>query len=62
MFSNLLSSIEGVEVYAIIALLIFTALFAAVIIFVLKVDKAYITKMENLPLENDTETLTNNER
>ena len=61
MFSNLLSSIDGVAVFAIIALFIFVGLFVGAVIFVMKVDKAYISKMENLPLEKDNDALTNHE-
>lgn len=53
MFSNYLSSIEGVSVYAIISLIIFVAFFIGVTIWVINADKNYLTHMENLPLEND---------
>ena len=55
MFKNYLQAIDGVEVYAIISMLIFVLFFIAIIIWLIKVDKLYIKKMEELPLEKDDE-------
>lgn len=55
MFSNNLSSIEGISVYPIIALIIFFAFFTGVIIWVSRMKKNYVNKMGNLPLENEIE-------
>lgn len=56
MFSNNLSSIEDVSIFAIIGLVIFFALFIWIILSTLKADKKYIERMENLPLEDDENT------
>lgn len=61
MFSNILGTMEGAAIYAVIGLIIFTAFFVGVIIWVVTVDKKYISKMENLPLENENEVLNNTE-
>jgi len=53
MFSKYLSSIEGVSIYPIVALILFFSFFIGAIIWVSRIDKNYITVMENLPLEND---------
>ncbi|MBU1095717.1 MAG: CcoQ/FixQ family Cbb3-type cytochrome c oxidase assembly chaperone [Ignavibacteriae bacterium HGW-Ignavibacteriae-2] len=58
MFSNNLSSIEGVSVYAIISLIIFVTFFIGITIWVIKADKNYLNHMENLPLENDNQDIT----
>ena len=55
MFSKYLSSIDGVSVYAITGLILFVTIFVGVSIWVLRANKEYIKKMENLPLENDIE-------
>jgi cytochrome c oxidase cbb3-type subunit IV len=51
MYKNVLQSIEGVEIYPIISLLVFVVFFAGLLVWVLRVDKSYIKEMELLPLE-----------
>jgi hypothetical protein len=55
MFSNYLTSIKDVEIFPVISLIIFFAVFVFVLIKVIRMDKNYIKKMGNLPLENDDE-------
>lgn len=55
MFSNYLASIKDVEIFPVISLMIFFAIFVFVLIKVIRMDKTYINKMGNLPLENDDE-------
>jgi cytochrome c oxidase cbb3-type subunit IV len=52
LYKELLQSIEGIEVYPIISLLIFLALFAGVVIWIIKLDKKYIKEVGALPLDN----------
>ncbi|HEY7751450.1 MAG TPA: cbb3-type cytochrome c oxidase subunit 3 [Ignavibacteriaceae bacterium] len=51
MFKDYLQSIEGVEIYAIISMIIFIIFFIGIVIWMIKVDKKYIKKMRELPLE-----------
>lgn len=60
MYKDILQSIEGVSVYPIISLIVFVLFFAAIIIWMIKVDKNYIKKMENLPFDNLEENNFNN--
>ena len=60
MIKDYLQGINGVEIYPIISLIVFIVFFAAIIIWLLKVDKKYIKKMKNLPLEKDEELNINN--
>lgn len=53
MFSNYLSSIKDIEIFPIIALILFFGIFVGLIIWVFKMDKNYINKMRNLPLEEN---------
>lgn len=55
-FINYLQSISGVAIYPLISLLIFFLFFTLLTIWVIKVDKEYISMLENLPMseENDT--------
>ena len=60
MYKELLQSIEGIEVYPIISLIVFVLFFAIILLWMFKVDKNYIKKMENLPLDKDEEINFNN--
>lgn len=59
MYKNVLEGINGVDIYPVISLVIFFLFFLGVLIWVLKVDKSYISKMGNLPLER---TIVNNHK
>ncbi|MDB5274559.1 MAG: hypothetical protein JWO58_2926 [Chitinophagaceae bacterium] len=56
-----ISSIGHIEIYPIISFLIFFLFFLGMLIWVLKSDKKFITKMQNLPLEDHTETVHEHE-
>lgn len=55
MYKELLQSIEGIEIYPLISLFIFLALFIGVVIWIVKLDKGYVKEMETLPLGNEEE-------
>ncbi|MEW6062098.1 MAG: CcoQ/FixQ family Cbb3-type cytochrome c oxidase assembly chaperone [Bacteroidota bacterium] len=55
MISNILSSIDGIAVYPVISLLIFLPFFVAVTIWIFKLDKQYLKRMSELPLDADQE-------
>jgi len=48
-----LESIEGVEIYPIIGLIIFFTFFTLMLVHTLKLDKASINTYKNIPLENE---------
>jgi len=50
-----LEGIENVEVYPIIALLIFVLFFTGLLIYVFKSDHKYINMMKQMPLDLDEE-------
>ncbi|MBK7500898.1 MAG: cbb3-type cytochrome c oxidase subunit 3 [Ignavibacteriales bacterium] len=60
MYKEILQSIEGVSIYPIISLVVFVLFFAIILIWMFKVDKNYIKKMENLPFEKEEENNFNN--
>ena len=60
MYKEILQSIEGITIYPIISLVVFVLFFAVILIWMLKVDKNYIKKMENLPFEKEEENNFNN--
>ena len=53
MLSEHISRIDGIVVYPIISLIVFSILFVATIVWVIRLDKKYLTRMENLPLDSD---------
>ncbi|HSL89071.1 MAG TPA: hypothetical protein VK870_07205 [Ignavibacteriaceae bacterium] len=55
MIRDVLQSVEGISLYPIISMIIFVLFFAILIIWMIKVDKNYIKKMSNLPLEKEDE-------
>jgi len=59
MFKEVLQSIEGVEIYTIISMIIFILFFIGMIIWLFKVDKKYIKEMSELPLDNNNNDFSN---
>jgi len=53
MFRNILNSIDGVSVYPIFSLIVFTVFFTALGFWVFKADKSYVKHMENLPFDKE---------
>jgi len=53
MFSNYLSSIEGISVFPVISMLIFLSVFIFLGIWIFRIDKSYLKQMENLPLDSE---------
>jgi len=51
MIRNYLQSIEGVEIYPLISLVVFILFFVIMFIWIIRVDKNYIKEMEELPLD-----------
>ena len=52
MFKNYFEGIENIEVWPIISLIIFFVYFVAMTIWIFKLDKRFIKKMENMPLDD----------
>lgn len=53
MYKEILQSIEGIEIYPIISLIVFILFFIVVTIRLVRMDKSYINKMKKLPLNNE---------
>ncbi len=53
MFRDVLSAIEGIAVRPTLALLIFVALFVAMLIWVIRLSREYIENAKNIPLNED---------
>lgn len=48
-----LTSIDGIEIYPIISLVIFVAFFVGVIVYLVKTDKKKINELKQMPLDED---------
>lgn len=59
MFKEVLQSIEGVEFYTIVSMIIFILFFIGMIIWLFKVDKKYIKTMSELPLKKNNNEFSN---
>ena len=53
MIKDVLRSIEGVEIYPVISLLIFIIFFTSMIIWVFRLDEKLLESLKRLPLENN---------
>lgn len=59
MFKEVLQSIEGVEFFTIVSMLILILFFIGMIIWLFKVDKKYIKHMSELPLNEENNKVSN---
>lgn len=53
MFNRIFENIEGIEIYPLISLVIFFLFFLGVAVWIIKMNKSYVRKMEMLPLDED---------
>lgn len=53
MYKEILRSIENIEIYPILSLILFLLFFVGMFIWVVKTPKAHIEHMESLPLDDD---------
>ena len=51
--SHNMTGIDGIEIFPILSLLIFTLFFAFVITYVIKMSKAQVEEVSSIPLEDD---------
>lgn len=56
MFKHYFELVEGVAIWPVISLIIFFSFFILLILWVVTVDKNYIIKMKNLPMEDSEVT------
>jgi len=61
MFSQNLSSIDGVSIFPIISLVLFFVMFSGVLYWVLKKDKSYMESLASMPLQDNNEIEFNEE-
>ncbi len=53
MYKEVLQSIKGADVFAIVSLFLFIFFFLVVVVRLIKMDKNYIKKMAHLPLDSE---------
>jgi cytochrome c oxidase cbb3-type subunit 4 len=52
-----MESISGIEIYPLISLVIFFVFFVALFYWVITAKKDYITKVSNIPLDNQNDSI-----
>jgi cytochrome c oxidase cbb3-type subunit IV len=52
-YKNVLQTIQNVEIYPVISLVIFVLVFGAMLVWALRAKKEYLSAMANLPLDSD---------
>ncbi|MCU0447582.1 MAG: CcoQ/FixQ family Cbb3-type cytochrome c oxidase assembly chaperone [Microscillaceae bacterium] len=55
MFKHYFALIDGVAIYPIISMILFLTFFVSLLIWVFSLSKKYVHKMENMPLELDSD-------
>ena len=62
MKKEILSSIENIEIYPLISLIIFFLFFVGMFWWVVRVDKSYVNYMKEMPLVDDLQKEIHNEK
>lgn len=52
---SILSAIEGVSIFPIVAFFLFFAVFILMLVWVMRLDKKQVEQLSNLPFENSSE-------
>lgn len=52
-----MTEIDGISIFPILSLLIFTTFFAFVITYVIRMQKARVEEISNIPLEDDNDVM-----
>jgi len=58
MEQNIFDGSNGLAIYQVISFIIFFLIFIGVIIWIVKMDKGLIKRMQSIPLDNDTDDET----
>lgn len=58
MYKQVLESISGVEIFPVIALVMFFVMFMVILLWIFLIDKKTISKMSNIPLDESENTNT----
>jgi cbb3-type cytochrome oxidase subunit 3 len=53
MYKQVLQSIAGIEIYPVIALIMFFLFFLLILGWIFTLNKKYISRMENIPLDDN---------
>lgn len=59
MFRNVFSTIEGVNIFPIIVMILFIAFFVVVVIMAVRMDGRFSDYMSNIPLDQDENPFKN---
>lgn len=56
MYKNVLQSIEGVDIFPVLGLLVFVPFFVGLLWYVVRMSKKQVSHLENLPLDDASHT------
>jgi cbb3-type cytochrome oxidase subunit 3 len=62
MYKELLRSIEDIEIYPIISLVIFVLFFVGMFIWIFQVDKTYVDHMKSMPFNDEHKNESGHEK
>ena len=62
MYKELLRSIEDIEIYPIISLVMFVLFFVGMFIWIFQVDKTYVDHMKNMPFNDEPQNENGHEK
>jgi hypothetical protein len=51
MYKDILRTMAGIEVFPIVSLLLFVVVFAAMLVWTARLDRAHLARLSSLPLE-----------
>jgi cytochrome c oxidase cbb3-type subunit IV len=57
MYKDILRHIAGIEVFPVLSLVVFVTVFAAVLVYVTRLDAARLSRLASLPLDPDDAAL-----
>jgi cytochrome c oxidase cbb3-type subunit 4 len=58
MYKNILQSIDNIAIWPVVSFIIFFVFFVCLLWWVFSVDKSFINKMKQLPIDSDTASKT----
>ena len=62
MYKDILRSIGGIDVFPVFSLIVFVAVFAAAIVYALRIDRRHLAHLASLPLDGEPDSAVGEDR
>jgi hypothetical protein len=62
MYKDILRSIGGIDVFPVFSLIVFVAVFAAAIVYALRIDRRHLAHLASLPLDGEPDPAAGKDR